>query len=407
MNILRLTWLSLLNRRFTSTLTIISIGLSVTMLLGVERLRLEARNSFANTISGTDLIVGARSGSIQLLLYSVFRIGNATNNISWTSYQFINKNKKVAWSVPISLGDSHRGFRVMGTNLDYFKHYRFANKRNLEIEKGRVFSSTYDAVIGADVATELNYDIGHQLILAHGLEDVGFSRHKDNPFRVVGILKKTGTPVDRTIHVRLSGIEAIHADWKLDIGVKNFTPKNITAALIGLKSKMATFQVQRAINTYSNEPLLAILPGATLQELWDTMGMAEIVLIAISGFVVIVGLTGMLTAVLTSLNERRREMAILRSLGARPGHIFSLVMGETLFLTCTGILFGVTVLYLLLVFGQSWIEYNFGLFINISGLTLVEISILGIIICAGLIVGTVPAYRAYRNSLADGMMIRI
>jgi len=257
MAILSLAWKSLLNRRFTALLTVMSIALSVTLLVGVERLRTEARASFANTLSGTDLIVGARSGPVQLLLYSVFRIGDATNNISWQSYQDIAAHPKVAWTVPISLGDSHRGFRVLGTSAAYFEHYRYGRDRRLAIDEGQPFADLYDAVLGAQVADELGYKIDDAIILAHGASDVSFARHEDKPFRVAGILARTGTPVDRTVHVSLEAIEAIHIDWQSGAPIPglaisadqaramDLTPKAITAALVGLESKVTTFQVQR------------------------------------------------------------------------------------------------------------------------------------------------------------------
>ncbi|MES9994101.1 MAG: ABC transporter permease, partial [Candidatus Thiodiazotropha sp.] len=345
MAIFSMAWQSLLNRRFTALLTVISIALSVTLLVGVERLRTEARESFANTLSGTDLIVGARSGPVQLLLYTVFRIGDATNNISWKSYQDFAKHPKVAWTVPISLGDSHRGFRVLGTTAAYFQHYRYARDRQLMIDQGEPFSDLYDAVLGAEVADKLGYKLGDPLVVAHGASDVSFARHDDKPFRVAGILARTGTPVDRTVHVSLEAIEAIHADWKsgapmpgLSISAEkarkmDLKPKAITGVLVGLKSKISTFHVQRFINEYPAEPLLAVLPGVALSQLWNLIGIAEKALLIVSAFVVVVGLFGMLTALLMSLNERRREMAILRSVGARPGHVFALIMGEAGFLT--------------------------------------------------------------------------
>ena len=419
MIVVKLALKSILNRRFTVMLTVLSIALSVTLLLGVERLRNDARSSFANTISGTDLIVGARSGVVQLLLYSVFRIGNATNNISWESYQEISRHPKVQWAIPISLGDSHQGFRVLGTTPDYFQHYRFARDRGLQFASGDSFHEVFDVVLGADVAQQLDYQLGQEIVIAHGAGKVSLVMHKDKPFRVVGILAKTGTPVDRTVHVSLAGIEAIHLGWEggaplpgLHISAErarrsDLTPKTITAFMLGLKSKISTFQVQRFINEYREEPLLAILPGVALQELWELMSVAEKALLAISGFVVLVGLSGMLTAILTGLNERRREMAILRSIGARPAHIFSLIMGEAFLLTLLGIIFGVALLYLLLIIAQPLVEARFGLFIAIDVLSHYEWKLLGAVLGAGLLVGAIPAYRSYRYSLSDGMTIRI
>ena len=410
---------SIVNRRFTAMLTICTIAMSVALLLGVEKIRSDAKASFVNTISGTDLIVGARSGAIQLLLYSVFRIGNATNNISWESYRDIAANPKIKWTIPLSLGDSHRGFRVLGTDRAYFQHYRYARDRQLGFDAGGPFADLYDVVIGADIAAQLGYTLDQPIIVAHGLGDVGFSKHEDKPFRVVGILKKTGTPVDRTLHVSLQGIEAMHVDWQSGARLPgasidaeqarqmDLQPKAITAFLVGLESKISTFRLQRWINEYRQEPVLAILPGVALQELWDLMSVAEMALLIISAFVVVAGLLGMLTVILASLNERRREMAILRSVGSRPMHVFGLLMAEAGLLALLGVILGLLVLYTVLLLARPLIESQFGLFITIGFPGTRDLTILGLIVGAGFLVGIVPAIRAYRYSLADGMSIRL
>ena len=168
MPILALAFRSLWNRRITVGLTVFAIAVSVALVLGVERLRHDAKASFANTIAGTDLIVGARSGATQLLLYSVFHIGNATNNIAWRSYRDIAGRKEIAWTIPLSLGDSHRGFRVLGTNTDFFEHYRFGRKQPLTFARGKPFADLFDAVLGADVARTLGYRLGDPIVVAHG-----------------------------------------------------------------------------------------------------------------------------------------------------------------------------------------------------------------------------------------------
>jgi len=419
MPILRLALLSLWNRRFTALLTLLSIALSVALLLGVERVRTEARASFASTISGTDLIVGARSGPIQLLLYAVFRIGNPTNNISWQSYQEIAAQPQVAWTVPLSLGDSHRGFRVLGTSLDYFEHYRYARGRALTFARGQPFADLYDAVLGAEVARALGYRLDDAIVIAHGAGDVTFARHADQPFRVAGILARTGTPVDRTVHVSLAAIEAIHIGWEGGAPMPgrtvtpdqarrmDLTPTQITAALVGLKSRIATFAMQRWINAYREEALLAVLPGVALSELWSLVAVAEQALLIVSGFVVLVGLIGMLTALLIGLDERRRELAILRSVGARPWQVLALIIGEALLLTLLGLLTGVVLLYGLLAAGTVLVEGRFGLYLELRVLSAQEWRLLTAVLAAGLLVGFIPAWRAYRMSLADGLSLRV
>jgi len=418
MIIFRLAWRSLANRWVTALLTVLAIAVSVMLLLGVEKVRTGARSSFANTISGTDLIIGARSGDLQLLLYSVFRIGNATNNMTHESYQEIAADEAVDWIVPVSLGDSHRGFRVMGTDAAYFEHYRYRRDRELTFAHGKPFDDLFDAVLGADVATKLGYQLGDPIVVAHGLGEVSFTEHDDKPFVVAGILEKTGTPVDRTVHVSLEAIEAIHIDWQSgaqipgqtvsadEVRKMDLTPKAITAAFVGLKSKLSTFKLQRQINEYAAEPLSAILPGAALQELWGLIGTAETALGAVSIMVVVTALLGMVTMVLATLNERRREMAILRSVGARPRTVLGLLVAEAGLLGLLGALLGVVLLYLALVIIRPLVDAEFGLYLDITWLTSRELLSLLAIVVAGLLAGLLPALRAYRLSLADGMMVR-
>lgn len=409
---------SLFNRKATALLTILTVAISVILLMGVERIRTQAKSSFANTISSTDLIVGSRAGSVNLLLYSVFRIGNATANIDWKSFEEFSNDRSVEWAIPISLGDSHKGFRVMGTNADYFKHFKYGKKQPLEMAQGRPFSGLFETVLGADVAKELGYSIGSEIIIAHGISDASFSRHDTLPFKVVGIFEPTGTPVDKTVHVSLEAIEAIHVGWESGANLgntpdaktleeKTFQPKQITAFMLGLKSKIRTFSLQRKINTYRKEPLSAILPGIALHELWGMMSVAEQALMAVSGFVVVAGLLGMLSSLLTSLQERRREMAILRAMGARPKHIFILLVSEASSLTFIGIVTGVGGLYVLLAIIQPIIQQLYGVNINLSMINSYEWMLLGLVQLAGMVIGFIPALSAYRQSLADGMTIRI
>jgi putative ABC transport system permease protein len=418
--ILGLALRSIWNRRTTALLTISAIAISVALLLGVQKLRTAAKDGFANTVSGVDLIVGARSGQLNLLLYSVFRVGDATANVSWASYQKIARHPDVAWTIPISLGDSYRGYRVMGTTNDYFEHYHFAGTRELRFEAGGRFGDLYDAVLGADVARELRLKLGDPIVVAHGLGNVSFANHDDKPFRVAGILGRTGTPVDRTVHVGLEAITAIHVDWQSGIqappGARvgaaqartmDLTPDSITAFMVGMRSKVLTFTMQRAINEYRQEPLMAIFPGVALTQLWDLVGIADTALMIVAGFVVLAGLLGMLTAILTSLNERRREMAILRSVGAQPRHVFSLLVAEAGTLATCGVLAGVALTFAAVAAARPVLEQRFGIFLEIGGLTRYDLGLLGAIVGTAFLMGALPAWRAYRNTLSDGLTIRV
>tara|TARA_B110000037_G_scaffold217177_1_gene277641 strand:- start:3991 stop:5241 length:1251 start_codon:yes stop_codon:yes gene_type:complete len=415
--ILRLAMGSLTARALTVGMTILAIAVSVALFLGVEKVRTGAKASFANTISGTDLIVGARSGSVQLLLYSIFRIGNATNNLTWESYQNIAAHKDVDWIVPISLGDSHRQFRVMGTTPNFFDRYKYRSGQSLVIQDGELLDDLFDTVIGADVAATLGYEIGDPIVVAHGI--ASFMEHQDQPFSVSGILMKTGTPVDRTVVVSLEAIEAIHVDWQSGAQIPSqvtpadslrqmeLKPKAITAALLGTKSRLKVFALQRSINEYPEEPLIAILPGVALQELWQIVGIAEKSLIGVSIMVVVTAFIGMVATILSSLSERRREMAIFRAMGARPRTIVTLLLLEAILMAGIGACLGMVLLYLGLFAGQPLIDRSFGLWLPIEPPTIREVKLLLSIVITGALVSIFPAIRAYRMSLADGMIARI
>ena len=413
----KLTLSSLYARLLTVSMTVFAISLSLMLYLSVEKLRSSAYTSFTNTISQTDLIVGSRTSSIQLLLYSVFRVGNATNNITWESYEDIINRDEIAWSVPISLGDSHKGFRVMGTNLEFFERYKYRSGQSLEIEEGNYFDDLYDVVLGYGVAEKLGYKLDIPLIVSHGLQS--FTDHDDQPFKVSGILAKTGTPVDNTVIVSLEAIEAIHVDWSSGTKIQgqetpvdqirkmDLSPKNITAALVGVNSKLQVFKLQRWINEYPEEALSSILPGVALQELWRIVGIVENLLLGISIVVIFTTLIGMTAIVFSSLNERRREMAIWRAMGASPSIIIGLLMIEAFIIAVLSAIVSTFLLFTLLYLLQPWIDSTYGILVNIEMLSLEDIFIFVYFILAAMLVSLVPAIRAYWFSINDGMTIKI
>ncbi|MHA7898618.1 MAG: ABC transporter permease [Henriciella sp.] len=419
-SILGLAWRSLMNRKVSAFLTVIAIALSVALFLGVEKARNAAKSGFNNTISGTELIVGAPSGQINLLLYSVFRLGNATAEISWAAYQDLDARDDVAWTVPISLGDSHRGYRVLGTNLGYFDHYKYGERQPLVLAEGDKFDDLFDAVIGAEVAKQLGYELGTPLVLTHGLGAGGLSDHDNRPFRVVGILRPTGTPVDQTIHVSLEAITAIHVGW--ESGARNpladsiteemirgfdLTPRTVTAVFVGLENRATVLRTRRDINTNMSEPLLAIIPGQALTELWQVMGTAERVLLAVSAFVIAVGLVSILTSILTSLNERRREMSILRATGARPGHIFTLLIAEATVLGLVGAILGAVLIQVIFMIAAPILSAQYGVALMGTGPGLVDLYTIGAVTFAALFLGIWPAITALRRSLSDGLTVKL
>ncbi len=404
-------------RRLTLGIALIAIALASALLLAVERVRHDARQSFTQSISGVDLVVGARTGGVQLMLYAVFHSGSATNNIRWDSFEAIATHPAVAWAVPLSMGDSHRGYPVVGTQADFFAHFRYADSQPLAFATGKPFAEVFETVLGSDIAQALGYRTGDRITLTHGKVELG-PNHDDKPFAVVGVLAPTGTPIDRTVHVSLEAITAIHLDWVggaplpgLNIPAEqvrkfDLQPKEITAALVGLKSRADVFRLQRHINDYRGEPLLAVLPGVALDELWQTLAMVERTLFALSALVVLVGLAGLTATLLAGLNERRRELAILRALGASPWAIFLMLIVEGLLVTTLGMLAGAALLSAGIVTLAPLVQAHFGVHLALRPPTGNELALLAAILATGLLASLVPGWRAWRMSLADGLTPR-
>ena len=419
--LLSLAYRSLKNRKLTSVLTLLSLALSVSLWVGIEHIRVGARESFSNTISQTDLIVGARGGSLQLLLYTVFHMGSPTANVSYESYEKIKNQPAVLWTIPISLGDSHRGYRVVGTNEDFYRQYRYRQDRRIEFEQGRAPADVFDVALGSEVAQRLGYRLGQRIVVTHGITgSQGILDHEDKPFTVVGILRPTRTPVDRSVYITLEGIEAMHIDWKQGapplkgqevpaerIKKEEIKIEQITAFFLRSKARVQTLGLQRQINTFPEEPLMAVIPGVALSELWNGISYGEQVLKVVALFVVIVGLVGMLMALYTSLNERRREIAILRAVGVGPLKIMFLLVLESGLLTLVGSLLGIGLVYILIVLLQPLVEQQFGLYLPVKTLTATEHLYVAGVVLAGLVVGLIPAWKAYRNALSDGLSVRI
>ena len=454
-------------------LTIASVALSVFVLLGVEHVRQEARSGFASTVSGVDLIVGARTGEINLLLLSIFRIGTATANVSWESVEQLDQQRNVDWTVPISLGDSHRNFRVIGTTQAFFSRYKYGAKQPLVFEQGQPFEAVAEVVLGARVARELGYQLGDSLVLSHGMADTSFTHHDQLPFAVSGVLAGTGTPIDNALFVGLEAIDAMHSDGGSENHHAHEAPDaherhegheehdahedydahegrdehevheehvvhedhdaheghdahedhdtheehealddheehheahdhppigTVTAVLVGLSSPITTLQVKRWVDEYEGEALLAILPGVALTQLWELVGNVESVLLGISVLILVSSLLGLNAMLLASMRERRREIEVLRSIGAPSSFILSLLMIESLLIVSVGVVLAVGTLLASITAANTLFAETFGLMISSQILNPSNVTALGLIYLTAVIVTLLPALQAYRVS---------
>ncbi|RAP32440.1 peptide ABC transporter permease [Candidatus Marinamargulisbacteria bacterium SCGC AG-410-N11] len=416
MSLIQLAIKSLLSRRLVSILLILSIGLSTLLLIGIDKIKQSTRQSFTHSVSGTDLVVGPRMGDIQLLLYSVFRIGNPIANMSWESVEKIKNHSAVSWVIPISLGDSHRGYPVLGTTKDYFKYFQYGKQRPLELKTGTFFSEPFDAVIGSVVATEKQYQIGDEIHLSHGTSSTKHAVHEHKHFKIVGILNKTRTPVDNTVHISLEGMEALHIDWKNgrppkkhevmhnhDVLEHDLHSDEVTACFVGLKTKMAIFSFQRELTTWSEDPIFGIIPGITLLKIWKMVGMVDQVLKIITILVLVVALIGLLLSLFISLNHRKRELIIIRVLGGHPIHLWLLMILEGFILSILGVLVGSASLAIIQTWFVPFIENKLGLVLTVNSLAISDFRVMGLIIIASVFISSIPAGIAYKKTLSQGL----
>ncbi|MDN6320994.1 MAG: ABC transporter permease, partial [Marinobacter sp.] len=339
---------------------------------------------------------------------------DATNNIRWSTYQELKKDKRIDWLIPISLGDSYKGFRVVGTDSGFGKHFQFGRGQHLTLAEGQWFSGIFDVVLGAGVAKTLNHGINDKIVLSHGGGRTSFSNHKDTPFTVTGILEATGTPVDQAVYISLQGMEAIHVGWESGVAIpgrtltpeqaqgRDFTPNAITAVFAGLDRKILTFRVQRDLNQYTEEPLSAILPGVALSELWRLMSQFERALLGITGFVVVTSLIGLIAVLLTLQAQRAHEIAILRATGASPSLIASLYIIECLALAMVACLISLALGTLAISMFGPWLLTNYGVQIQLRPLYLEEWALLASVPLAALLVALAPALSTWQQSRSQG-----
>lgn len=409
--ILTLTLKSIWARKLSSLLCLLSISFSLVLILSLEKTRQGARESFTSTVSGADLLVGARTGEIQLLLYSLFHMGEATNNIRYQSYKQIKSWPQVAWTIPFSLGDSFRGHRVVGTTIDFFTHFRYGRQESLSFNKGHAFGQDlFEVVLGSRVADTQNLNLGDQIIIAHGMHATRETLHDHLPFKVVGILAPTTTPIDQGVYVSLEAIEAIHIGWEGGIPnpdklitsrdqlAENIQISQITSFLLGARTRVQALGLRSQIAQFRDEPLMAIIPGLSLARLWETIGQMEGILLFMSWFALFIGLNGLLIALLTSLHQRTPEMAILRSIGASPLFISALLMLEAFLLVLGGSLLGHLFLVILAGVALPPIEAKLLISLPIRAFEWSDLRYLLITLGLSQILALIPALRAYSQA---------
>lgn len=403
---------SIRSRIIPTSLVTISLMASMVLLLSIERIQQGAEEGFNQSISGVDAIIGPRSSSLELVLYTVFHLGRPTNNITTKTIDDMRLRSDISWLVPIALGDSHRGFRVVATESNYFEHIQYANNQSLTFSKGGVFSELSEAVVGSDVAEKLNYSIGSKIQITHGSIESTGNKHDDFSFKVVGVLNKTGTPIDQAVFLDLKGYELLHLGWQSgkkvlsleDIDLSSLpddalTPKTVTAAFVGLKSKLTLFNFSKSIREYPKEAISAIIPGIALSELWSIVGLVDKGFQLLSWIIIAISLIAMVTLIIASLDNRKQEMTIYRANGASPKFLAAMVIYESLVIGLVAIIGAVILVTIVTYFASNQLNLALGISPSFKWISLGEIQVFSIILLAGVLSSLIPAAMVFRKNL--------
>lgn len=410
MNLFILSVKNVLAKPLSSLLSVILFGFGVSIIISILLVSSFLKNEISNNAQGIDLVVGAKGSPLQIILASIFHIDFPTGNISLQDAHNLTKNRLVASAIPLSLGDSYKGYRIVGTTLAYPQLYE------AEIEEGSWFDGEMTASIGASVAIELGIQIGDELKSAHGLAD-GTGGHEEHPFSVVGIMKPTGTVLDQLILVSISSVWGVHSSHvehdheaedslthekvrlkRLGLEVTNeqLEKEDITSLLIKYRSPMAAVQLPRIVNGTSN--LQAASPPYETARLFNIIGVG-VEVVNILGFVIVVlSATSVFIALFNSLKERKYELAIMRSMGATRGKIFRLILAEGLVLTLIGSLLGFGLAHIGFSILSSSLEQ-----IQAGGMFFVEDEyfVMAGSLVVGIFASIIPALLAYNSDISE------
>jgi len=426
MNVFKLAWRYLTNRPLVSLLTIIGVALGAGLISSVLTLRAETRRTFLEASHSFDLVVGAKGSPLQMVLSSLYHLDVPTGNIPYDLYEEVKDDFRVSAAVPIGLGDNYKGFRIVGTNNDMFTmmHDELDEEPYplFELQEGRMdFESDFDAVLGYEVARLTGLEVGDTFSGTHGVVSLAGSESHDNfPYEVVGILESNGSPNDRAIFVPIEAVWAVH-DYEEEVHNELFgsgeaeeeeseeeptwafapkpreTKKEVTAVLIQLEAVGTRFQLLEEINEDTDG--MGAVPIQEMMRLYtQILAPVQQSLLAVAYLVVVVATLSVLTSLYQAGERRRRDIAVMRSLGAYPREIFFVVMIESMMITLGGVLLGALLGHGALAIVRDQLFLQAGLSLRPWSVSIEEIKALSVVIAAGLVAGLIPSIIAYRST---------
>ncbi|MCF8463352.1 MAG: ABC transporter permease [Flavobacteriales bacterium] len=401
MRMLQLAYANLKEHFLSTILSVMLLGIGVGMVSFIVTVSEQLNDRFNRDIRGIDMVVGAKGSPLQLILSAVYQIDNPTGNIPLAEVNKLKRNPLIKYSIPLSYGDSYQGYRIVGTDSLYLKHY------GATFFEGNVWNRSMDVVLGSAVAEKLNLKIGAHFHGNHGFDEEGHA-HDDSHYNVVGILNETGTVADRLILTSTASVWDIHNHHEdehdhdhasCDHDHVKDAPSEITALLVKFKSPMGIMQIPRMVNEKTS--MQAAIPAIEINRLYSLMGVGFTTLQIIGMVIMCIAALSVFISLLNSLKERKYELALMRSLGASPFKLFGLIIQESLLLCLAGYTLGIILGRVGIMLLSSIGEDQFQFSVSQSGVADVEIWLLPLTLCIGLVAALIPAFRAYRSDISS------
>ena len=419
MNILHLSWKNILNKPLNLVLNLVLFALGVGLISLLLLVNVQLEDKFEKNFAGIDLVIGAKGSPLQLILSSLYHLDAPTGNMPVSeSKAFLNPKHPIFKSaIPLSLGDSHRGYRIVGTNTGFIDLYeaKFAD--------GKLFEENMEVVVGATVAKNLNLKLADEFKSSHGLiEDENLVHEDAAPFKVVGILEKTGSVIDQLIVTKTQSIWAVHdehdheaeestehneaehnhdhdeAEHSEDLPLTSYEDKSITSLLVKFKGRnIQALNMARNINENTN--FQAATPAIEINRLYTLLGVGEEALKAMALLIIFVSGLSIFISLFSSLRERKYELAVMRTLGARPGFLFQLIIFEGIIIAVLGCFCGIALSHGSMVLLADFLEKSYRYDFSAAIFLKEEIYIFGGSLVIGIIAAIIPAFQASKTDI--------
>jgi putative ABC transport system permease protein len=451
MNLFKIVIKNMRQRALATWLTGTSVALGVALAVAILLIKQGVQQRFEQGTLGYEMVIGAKGSPLQLVLNTVYNLDISPGNISWKLFEKLRDDKRVKLAVPFSVGDNYHGFRIVGTTDAFFKDFEFEPGRKPELAAGRIFNFSeaalksafqeaeqrakereakergeevkpapespsntkerpFEAVIGSTVASETGLQIGQTFIAAHGVQpSAGAKEHTENPWTVVGVLAPTHTACDRAIYINLDSFYHIEgheirqptAPVKVEEKDNDPDPGQVSSIVLKLRSPISAFPLYRELN--DRQDAMAAFPAAEIRKLFDIVGNIDRLLLAQAILILVVAGVAIAVSIYNSMSERRREIAILRALGARRATIFSIVLLEAVTICLVGSAVGLVGGHVVVAAANGFLYRASGFVIPAFHIVALEWYILAVAVVLGALSGLGPAWGAYRTDVARNL----